>query len=415
MRKIYTGIDLGSFSIKIVVCEVVNNRFHVLAASNTRCKGIKKGIITNFEEASTYLMKAKTSVEEMLGISIDQAVVTIPSFDRTFDIVEGKTTIEKEDKLISAEDINNVFQDAVLGKVEENRELITISPIYFQVDEKESIKNPKGKIGDNLFVKAVITTIPKENFKDTIRLLKSCGIDAVDVTFGAIGDYNEAKNSDFDKSVSAIINIGYSKMEVSIFNKGIMIKNEIIESGSKLIDRDLAHVYNLKHNQARALKNHFAVSNTRYSDVDDTIELTNKNGEEIILNQLEVSEIVETRLIDLLRLAKKQINILTNKEISYIMITGGISELAGFEYVVENVFDRRCSTLNISTMGIRNNMYSSSYGIIKYFHNKLDLRGLSYSMVSEKEEKVLISTKGKTSNNLHDSIIGKLFGYFSGE
>ena len=41
MKKIYTGIDLGSFSIKIVVCEVVNNKFHVLAASNTRCKGIK--------------------------------------------------------------------------------------------------------------------------------------------------------------------------------------------------------------------------------------------------------------------------------------------------------------------------------------------------------------------------------------
>ena len=30
MKKIYTGIDLGSFSIKIVVCEVVNNKFHVI-------------------------------------------------------------------------------------------------------------------------------------------------------------------------------------------------------------------------------------------------------------------------------------------------------------------------------------------------------------------------------------------------
>lgn len=415
MKKIYTGIDLGSFSIKIVVCEVVNNKFHVLAASNTRCKGIKNGLVTDIEEASIYLKKAKKEVEDMLGITIDQAVVTVPSIDKDFDIVEGKVNVEDENKMVSATDINNVFQDAVLGKVNETKELITITPIFFQVDDKEPVKDPKGMVGESLFVKAVITSIPKENFRNTVNLLKNCGITPVDVTYGIMGDYYEARNIDFDKSVSAIINIGYSKTEVSIFNKGIMIKDEMIDSGSKLIDKDLSYVYNLKRSQARVLKENFAVSNTRYSDVNDTIELTNKNGDDITLNQLEVSEVVEARLVDLLRLAKKQINILTNREISYIIITGGISELAGFEYVVENVFDRRCSILDINTMGIRSNMYSSSYGIVKYFHNKLDLRGLSYSMVSEKEANNLISTKGKTLNNSHDNIISKVFSYFSGE
>ena len=415
MKKIYTGIDLGSFSIKIVVCEVVNNKFHVLAASNTRCKGIKNGLVTDMEEASIYLKKAKKEVEDMLGITIDQAVVTVPSIDKDFDIVEGKVNVEDENKMVSATDINNVFQDAVLGKVNETKELITITPIFFQVDDKEPVKDPKGMVGESLFVKAVITSIPKENFRNTVNLLKNCGITPVDVTYGIMGDYYEARNIDFDKSVSAIINIGYSKTEVSIFNKGIMIKDEMIDSGSKLIDKDLSYVYNLKRSQAKALKENFAVSNTRYSDVNDTIELTNKNGDDITLNQLEVSEVVEARLVDLLRLAKKQIILLTNREISYIIITGGISELAGFEYVGENVFDRRCSILDINTMGIRSNMYSSSYGIVKYFHNKLDLRGLSYSMVSEKEANNLISTKGKTLNNSHDNIISKVFSYFSGE
>ena len=415
MKKIYTGIDLGSFSIKIVVCEVVSNKFHVLAASNTRCKGIKNGLVTDMEEASIYLKKAKKEVEDMLGITIDQAVVTVPSIDKDFDIVEGKVNVEDENKMVSATDINNVFQDAVLGKVNETKELITITPIFFQVDDKEPVKDPKGMVGESLFVKAVITSIPKENFRNTVNLLKNCGITPVDVTYGIMGDYYEARNIDFDKSVSAIINIGYSKTEVSIFNKGIMIKDEMIDSGRKLIDKDLSYVYNLKRSQARVLKENFAVSNTRYSDVNDTIELTNKNGDDITLNQLEVSEVVEARLVDLLRLAKKQINILTNREISYIIITGGISELAGFEYVVENVFDRRCSILDINTMGIRSNMYSSSYGIVKYFHNKLDLRELSYSMVSEKEANNLISTKGKTLNNSHDNIISKVFSYFSGE
>ena len=58
-------------------------------------------------------------------------------------------------------------------------------------------------------------------------------------------------------------------------------------------------------------------------------------------------------------------------------------------------------------------MYSSSYGICKYFHNKLDLRGLSYSMVSDKEAEKIISANGKVSSN--NGILSKVFGYFSGE
>lgn len=412
MKKIYTGIDLGSYSIKIVVCEVINNKFHVLAASNTRCKGIQNGIVTDINEAKPYLLKAKQDVEEMLGISIDQAVVTVPIDDISFDIVEGNTTTANENKIIASDDICNVFQDAILGRVEENKELITITPISFQIDDSELVSDPKGMIGDTLKVKAVIASIPKVNFRNVVNLLKECGIEAVDVTFGALGDYYETKSPEFDHSTSAIINIGYSKTEVSVFNKGIMIKNAIIDSGSRLIDKDLSYMYKIKKSQARKMKENFAVSNTRYSDVNDTLELVNKNGEEIVVNQLEVSEIVEARIVDLLRSAKKQISLLTNREISYIIITGGISELAGFEYVVENVFDRRCSTMDISTMGIRSNVYSSSYGIIKYFYNKLDLRGLSYSMVSEKEADHLISTKEKVSSG---NIISKVFGYFSGE
>lgn len=384
----------------------------MLAASNTRCKGIKNGLIVDVEEAKKGLKKAKQDVEQMLGISINQAIVTVPSQDRKFDIVEGIVKIESENKIITADDIKKVFHEALIGKIEDGRELITITPIYFQIDDDKKVKDPKGCVGDELSVKAVITSIPKANLKNVVSLLKDCGIETVDTTFSSIGDYYEARNSDFDEAVSAIINIGHAKTEVSIFNKGIMIKNEIIDSGSRLIDKDLAYIYKIKQSQARKLKETFAVSNTRYSDVNDIVELINKNEEVFTVNQLEVSEIVEARLVDLLRLAKKQINILTNRKISYIIITGGISEIAGFDYVVENVFDRRTSTLNINTMGIRSNIYSSCYGIIKYFHNKLDLKDISYSMVSEDDANKLMLVKEKSGS---DSILSKVFGYFSGE
>ena len=53
--------------------------------------------------------------------------------------------------------------------------------------------------------------------------MKECGIEVVDATYTSIGDYFEAKNPDFEKCVSAIVNIGYFKTDISIFNKGIMM------------------------------------------------------------------------------------------------------------------------------------------------------------------------------------------------
>lgn len=415
MKKIFTAIDLGSYSIKIVVSELVNHKFHVLADSCVRCKGIQNGIITDIQLVQPYLLKAKQDVEDMLGIPIHKAIVNVSQNNMLFDIVEGKVGIKGEDGIVSAEDVNHVLQEATIGKIKENYKLITISPISFQVDGKEPVRDPKDLTGQELTVKAVTTSIPKDSLKSTMELMKACDIEIADISFGSIGDYYEARNKEFESCVTAIINIGYHKTEISIFNKGIMIKSETIPEGSRIIDRELAYTYHIKKGTARKLKENFAISNTRYSDVNEKITLTTKEGEPITMNQLEVSEKVEARIIELLRLAEKQIKLLTNREISYIMITGGISELAGFEYVVENVFDRRCRVLNMNSMGIRNNMYSSCFGMIKYFYHKLDLRGTTDSMIEENVANNLVMPKEKVTSGVHNNMISKVFGFFSGE
>ena len=98
-----------------------------------------------------------------------------------------------------------------------------------------------------------------------------------------------------------------------------------------------------------------------------------------------VSKVVEARIREILKLAKNEIKNLTNREIRYIIITGGLSELAGFQYLVEQEFGFVAKVGNITTPGIRHNKYSSCLGIIKYFNGKLDLRDKRYSMFTDEE------------------------------
>ena len=58
MKHIFSSIDIGSDTVKIVVCELYNNKLHLLAASSVSSKGIKRGMIVNADEASKSIKEA---------------------------------------------------------------------------------------------------------------------------------------------------------------------------------------------------------------------------------------------------------------------------------------------------------------------------------------------------------------------
>lgn len=411
MKKIYTGIDFGSNFIKIVVAGVIGKSFHVLAHNIVKSKGIKKGLIIDIDEASKSLKSGIKEIEESLGVRIDQAIVNVSSDGVIFDVVDGSIDIKNEESIVTSREVASVFQNAVIGKIKEGYELITIMPITFILDQK-IVDAPLGLSGNRLAVRTVISSVPKVNVAPVKEALRRCEIEAIDVTFGIVGDYFEARSRELDNTVSAIINIGYDSTEVAVFNKGIMIKCDKIPYGSRYVDKDISYVYNIKRGQAAYLKEKFAVSNTRYASGNDILDFSNQNGDKLRISQIEISEIVEARLAEILKLAKKQINLLTNREISYIILTGGITELAGFHYNIENIFERGASILNITTMGIRNNMYSSSIGMIKYFDRKIEIRGKTYSMFSDKKIMDITSTKKKFLDSTDDTLIKKIFKSF---
>ena len=226
MRKIYTGIDIGSDSIKIVVSEVFNKKFHVLASTSVKSHGVRRGLIVDKEKVSDSIKNALKEIESTIGLKVQEAVVTIPSNDRKLSVVSGTTKIIGDE--VIGEDIVNCLSDSIIDKVPEDYELITTIPITFKIDDIDNIIDPKGKKGDYLSVKAVMVTAPKKSLFDVLEVCSLCDIEAKDVIFKTIGDYYEARGKDTEKEIGAIVDIGDETISVSIFNKGIIIKDDII-------------------------------------------------------------------------------------------------------------------------------------------------------------------------------------------
>ena len=408
MSSIYTGIELGTDSIKIVVLEKINEQYHVLSSVCSESAGIRNSHVYDIKAASIAVKKAVKSASEMLGAKITKAIVCVPPTHCNMDIVNG--SVDVVNTKITGEDVCNVLNEALKDQDFSEFELVTAIPISFTVDEEENIKDPKGMRGEVLSSKIVIGTMPKEELYRFLEVLKLAGVEALDVGFTSTGDYYTIKNSKYDGIVGAIINIGEDNTNIAVYNKGIQIKNAVLPVGSSNVDKDLAYIFKMKENAARNLKETFAVSMSNYADSTDIVEVKNNNGEIKEISQVGVSKVVESRIREILKLAKNEIKNLTNREISYIIVTGGLSELAGFGYLVEEMFGAMAKVCNITTMGIRHNKYVSVLGIVKYLDDKLSLRGKQMNMIDGDELDDLVSPQHKMINN--ENMIGKVLGHF---
>lgn len=410
MKHIYSSIDISTDTIKLIVCELYNNRLNLLAASSVKSKGIKKGLIVDPNEATISIRQAFDEVESMLGVKINQVITTVPSYFTEYNVIKGQIEITNEDNMVTGDDIVNVLDKAMDSKKEVNRAMVNILPIDFIVDDNERVKDPKGLTGRILSTRAVMATVPIKNIYSVVGLLNNMGIEVADISLGSVGDIYAFKNKELDGKIGCVINIGHETTTISLYNKGVPVKSSIICMGSKNVTNDLAYMYKIDVAEANKVKEKFTLAHKKHANVNDFYGVTLPEYNEILkINQYEASEIVMARINEILELANKEIKTLTSHEIEYIILTGGISNMAHFEYCLEDNFGSLATIGEIKTMGIRNNKYSSALGNIIYFINKLRLKGIDTTMVGAKASEQ-ISTPHKGNTNV--SILGKVFGYF---
>ncbi len=410
MRKIIASLDIGSHTIKLVVGEIVKNKLNILACVDTPARGIKKGFIVNPESAIEALADVFKKGEEQIGLPIKKVIVSVPSNGIDCFLSEGYISVTNPEKVITSNDLIRSLQAAVYNKVLDNQELVTILPTKFLVNDTVVTDLPVGMKAEKLKVKAVVVTVPKKNVTPIVRCLERIGVNVVDVTIGALGDYYEFKDNKNSSEVGAVINIGASKTTVSIFNKGIITASEIIDIGGDNIDYDLGYVYKINRKDSLYIKENIALADKNMAQASESVIVEDKNGDKIKINQYSASEIVMSRLEEILNLAKKQINLLTKKQISYIIITGGVTETTEFKDIVSYIF-KDATVGNVLEIGARCNKYATSVGLIKYYDSRLRLRNRDFSIFSIEEQENLSGIHKKVNIN-DNSILGKLFGYF---
>ena len=411
MRKIMASLDIGYASIKLIVAEINKKKLYVLTSSIVNNDAVKKDMTIDYDILEGIIKKLLSDAKEKLGIEIKKTLLTIPTDSASFTINRARIDIKNEDNLITVDDMIKVVNLSGKNVVQDNMELVNITPLYYTLDDSSKTDIPVNTFSRSLEVKSIITSSRKDDVYKYLRVLDNLGVSVVDISYDVVGNYFAFKSDDMDTTCGIIIDIGYLSTSISVYNKGVLVNTLKIKVGSLNVLKDISYVYKISLNSAKEVYKKLGLGSSKNANNLEKIELKDNNGDKLIINQVNLSEIIESRVQEILSMAKKQINTLTKRQISYIICTGGIANIGDFDLNVLEIFGKNARIGYINTIGIRDTRYASTFGLIKWYDYNAKLKNYDYSILSleEQEEFSKEESEAKTSSK---SIIGKVFDYF---
>ena len=411
MRKIMSSLDIGYASIKFIVAEIKGKKLYVLTSSIINNDAVKKDMTIDYDILEAIIKKLLSDAKEKLGIEIKKTLLTIPTDSASFTINRARIDIKNEDNLITTDDMIKVVNLSGKNVVQDNMELVNITPLYYTLDDSSKTDIPVNTFSRSLEVKSIITSSRKEDVYKYLRVLDNLGVSVVDISYDVVGNYFAFKTDDMDTTCGVIIDIGYLSTSISVYNKGALVNTLKIKVGSLNVLKDISYIYKISLDSAKEIYKKLGLGSSKNANNLEKMELKDNNGDKLIINQVNLSEIIESRVNEILSMAKKQINTLTKRQISYIICTGGIANIGDFDLNVLEVFGKNARVGYINIIGIRDTRYASTLGLIKWYDYNAKLKNYDYSILSleEQEEFSREESEAKTSSN---SIIGKVFDYF---
>ena len=408
MRKIMSCLDVGSDTIKLIVGESLGKKLNILAVTEKKADGIENGLVKDINKFFSSLRSVFSECGSIIGLPIKKTIISVVPHNTIFKVAEASMKIENDNGLISGSDVSKVCRMIYKKYRIENLEGITFMPTLFSLDGNREVKDPKGLTSKVLGVKGVLTMTPQKNIYPIFKCLQKLDVEIVDILLSPIGDYYEFRNKEMDRNGVALINIGAQNIILSYFNKGIITNVKTIQYGGVNIDLVLSERYDISLDDAKYLKEKsFFINNNSFKD--SKISLNNIYNEEIVIDQQDIIQIIKMKLEQMIDLCKKEINLLTKREIRYIIFTGGVSEIRDLGTILEEKFDTKI--VNIRSMkefGVRHNKYSCAVGLLKYYAKQARFNEEDYSIFTLEEQQKL---SAPVLDIPEESKIAKLFGY----
>lgn len=373
MSKTVLAIDIGSNKICAVIAKIADdNTIDVIGTGITRAQGLKRGSITNIEQASKSIKLAVNDANRVSGTDIKSAVVSISgAYTKS---LKSNGIVNVQAREIKFEEIERVMQTALYNaNVPSDYDVLHALPYNFKVDDQDFIEDPLGMNASRLEVQTHIITTQKSNLNNLKKAVNGAGIDVENVVLNGYASSIATINDDEKELGAAVIDIGGSTSNIVIHAGNAIRYNDFLGVGSNHITSDLSMAIHTPLNVADTVKLNYGSLLTSSNDLielptigdeENTHEVSLEVVNNVIFARVEETLMILSQFIDKSML-KEQIG-------AGVILTGGFSKLEGIKELAVATFGSipvrlaKPKVLDGLSDNIREPEFACSVGLVMY-------------------------------------------------
>lgn len=250
----FVAIDIGAYRVKVIVCSVEGGelKIHTKASTRQSKKNMISGEIADLAAVSDTVRRTILKASEGLDSLPEEVVLSIGSSSLLYDSIGTNYVRSNPDDPITMEEIDRMIAstegkslDRIRDKAEERFDLgpnelrlVTTSLTSISLDGKK-VSNPVGFTAKNVKLTLVNFFVPYATFQSLSLIVRDLSMRLVSVIPipVALPKLVEDTSEAFDSN--AFIDIGYSRVTVTLADRGELLGAVVLDFGCALLEEAL--------------------------------------------------------------------------------------------------------------------------------------------------------------------------------
>lgn len=332
--EIIVGLDIGSSKIRVLVAKYDEEaeNINIIGMGETQALGIRRGVITDVEEATTSISNALEKAERTSGVPIEHAYVSIDGSHVEAQPSKGVIAVARADNEITEDDIARVIEAASAVSLPANYEILHVIPKNFTVDSQKGVKDPIGMNGIRLEVETVIIQGSTSNIKNISKCISRSGLEIDDLVVTPLATSSSLLNKKQKELGVVEIDIGSGTTGMVVFEEGDLLHTTILPIGSEHVTNDLAIGLRTSVDIAEKVKMEYGYAKASEITKKEKIDLSKIDSkEEQTVSRKKVAEIIEARMSEIFSMVNQELRKIgkSGKLPAGVVLSGGGVKLPG--------------------------------------------------------------------------------------
>ena len=389
-KKIITGIDIGTTKVVAVIAEIsyeekssIDNNIKavkILGLGEHPSDGLKKGIVVDIVKTTKSLENAIKIAEEKAQTEVEEVYVGITGDHIMGMNYNGKIPINNANQVagigkeISENDVQKVLEASQAINVSPGKRILHTLSQSYEVDDRKGIQNPVGLSGNTLGVNVHLITSLINVEKDIETCFNKLGIGIKKFVLEPLASSYSVLDENEKELGVALIDIGGGTTDILVHYDGGIMHSAAIPLAGKNLTFDIAHRFKTTMEQAENLKKRYGTSKAALATKEKIIIKGVKGRESVEINQKDLAEVIELRMIEILTKSLEQIkkSNVAHKLNFGVVITGGGSQLKSLIDLSQEIFNMPVKIgfpeiIDGEASQYKNNpRYATAFGIVQY-------------------------------------------------